>query len=277
MRQLQKEIIGNLKVSPRIEPEAEIRRSINFLKDYLYQNAGLKSLVLGISGGQDSTLAGKLSQMAIEEIRTETNDNQYQFIAIRLPYAVQNDEEDALKALDFIAPDRILNLNIEEATLGVVQALKKEQIEVSDFNKGNIKARQRMVMQYAVAGQFSGVVVGSDHAAESVTGFFTKYGDGAADVMPLWRLTKDQGKQLLQSLNCPADLYQKIPTADLEEDRPMLSDEEALGVSYQTIDRYLTGREVKDHEAAIIEKWYLSSQHKRHLPVTVFDQFWRES
>ncbi|MCR8969986.1 ammonia-dependent NAD(+) synthetase [Facklamia sp. 7083-14-GEN3] len=275
MRPLQKEIIESLKVLPTIEPEAEIRRSIKFLKDYLYQYPTLKSLVLGISGGQDSTLAGKLSQMAIEEMRTETNDSQYQFIAIRLPYAVQNDEEDALKALEFIAPDRILTLNIEEATLGIVQALNKEQIEVSDFNKGNIKARQRMIMQYAVAGQFAGVVVGSDHAAESVTGFFTKYGDGAADVMPLWRLTKDQGKQLLQSLNCPAELYQKIPTADLEEDRPMLSDEEALGVSYRAIDRYLTGYEVSDREAATIEKWYLSSQHKRHLPITVFDQFWR--
>ncbi|MGX7109165.1 ammonia-dependent NAD(+) synthetase [Facklamia miroungae] len=275
MRPLQKEIIENLKVLPHIDPHREIRRSIDFLKDYLQRYPGLKALVLGISGGQDSTLAGKLSQMAITEMREETGDQAYQFIAVRLPFAKQNDEADALKAISYIQPDRVLHLNIEEATEGIVSSLKKESITINDFNKGNIKARQRMIMQYAVASHFSGVVIGTDHAAESVTGFFTKFGDGSADLMPLWRLTKGQGKELLKLLDCPPELYQKVPTADLEEDRPMMPDEQALGVTYQAIDRYLTGESIVDKDAEIIEKWYLASQHKRHLPITIFDHFWR--
>lgn len=275
MRPLQEKIIRELKVQPQIDPAIEVERTLVFLKDYLKANPGLKSYVLGISGGQDSTLAGKLAQMAISQLRQETGKKDYQFIALRLPYGKQHDEEDAIKALDYIDPDYILDLNIQSATDGMVDALSDAQVLITDFNKGNIKARQRMVMQYAVAGHFAGVVIGTDHAAESVTGFYTKFGDGAADLMPLWRLTKGQGRQLLAYLDCPEELYQKIPTADLEDDRPMRSDEEALGVSYQAIDVYLQGEQVSAEAAEKIEAWYLSSQHKRHLPITIFDDFWR--
>ncbi len=91
---LQQEIIRALGAKPHINPEEEIRRSVDFLKAYLKTYPFLKSLVLGISGGQDSTLAGKLSQMAIAELREETGDNALQFIAVRLPYGVQADEQD---------------------------------------------------------------------------------------------------------------------------------------------------------------------------------------
>jgi NAD+ synthase len=83
------------------------------LKDYLKQYPFLKSLVLGISGGQDSSLAGRLAQLAIEELRAETGDATYQFIAVRLPYGVQQDEDDAQKALAFIQPDVSLTVNIK--------------------------------------------------------------------------------------------------------------------------------------------------------------------
>ena len=83
---LQQEIIRELGVVPTIDAKAEIRNSIEFLKAYLQKNPFLKTLVLGISGGQDSTLAGRLAQLTMEEMRSETNDPNYQFIAIRLPY-----------------------------------------------------------------------------------------------------------------------------------------------------------------------------------------------
>lgn len=275
MRPLQAEIIKTLCVKPHIDPEKEVNQTVEFLKEYLRKHKGLESYVLGISGGQDSTLAGKLAQIAIEEMRQESQEKSYQFIAVRLPYGHQNDEQDALAALEFINPDRVLNLNIKMATDSIVKDLKDADIDISDYNKGNVKARQRMIMQYAVAGHFSGAVIGTDHAAESVTGFFTKYGDGASDIVPLWRLTKDQGRQILQYLGCPESLYQKIPTADLEEERPMLSDEEALGVSYETIDEYLQGKNIAQKDAETIETWYLKTQHKRHMPITMFDEFWR--
>lgn len=275
MRPLQQEIITALHVAPKIDPQAEIRRSVDFLKHYLTHYSGLKSLVLGISGGQDSTLAGKLAELAVTELRQETG-KAYQFIAVRLPYGEQADEADAMAAIDFMQADVTTRVNIKPSVDAMVAAVEANDLTVSDFNKGNIKARARMIAQYAIAGANAGVVVGTDHAAEAVTGFYTKFGDGGADVTPLWRLNKRQGAALLKALGAPAHLYEKAPTADLEEDRPALPDEVALGVSYKDIDDYLEGKTVSDKAAETIENWYKKSQHKRHLPITVYDTFWQD-
>ena len=275
MRPLQKEIIKYEHVLPQIDPQKEIRRSVDFLKDYLKENTFLKSYVLGISGGQDSTLAGKLCQMAISEMRDETGDSSYQFIAVRLPYGVQTDAQDAADAVAFQKPDQDLIVNIKPAVDALVASLNEAGQKITDFNKGNIKARERMVVQYAIAGAHNGAVVGTDHAAENFSGFYTKYGDGAADLTPLFRLDKRQGKQMLKFLNCPEHLYQKAPTADLEENKPGLPDETALGVSYKDVDDYLEGCTVSELAAEKIESLWRKSEHKRHLPVTVFDDFYR--
>ncbi|PCR99507.1 NAD synthetase [Lactococcus fujiensis JCM 16395] len=230
---------------------------------------------MGISGGQDSSLVGRLAQLAIEEMREETGDSNYQFIAIRLPYGVQADEEDAQRALKFIHPDQSLVVNIKAAVDGQVAALEDAGVVVSDFNKGNIKARQRMITQYAVAGDTKGAVLGTDHAAENITGFFTKFGDGGADLVPIFRLNKHQGKMLLAELGADSVIYEKIPTADLEDGKPGLADEVALGVTYQDIDNYTEGKKISDEAKEKIEGWYLKTEHKRHLPITIFDDFWK--
>ncbi|MEZ0581829.1 ammonia-dependent NAD(+) synthetase [Erwinia sp. 198] len=273
---LQQEIIEALGVKPTIDAQQEIRTSVDFLKAYLKAYPFIKSLVLGISGGQDSTLAGKLSQLAISELREETGNQDYQFIAVRLPYGNQADEQDCQDALQFIQADRVLTVNIKEAVLASEKALRDTGINLSDFVRGNEKARERMKAQYSIAGMTSGVVVGTDHAAEAVTGFFTKYGDGGTDINPLFRLNKGQGKQLLKALGCPEHLYLKQPTADLEDDRPGLQDEVALGVTYEMIDQYLEGKKIADDAAKIIEGWYLKTEHKRRPPITVFDDFWKK-
>ena len=272
---LQETIIQQLGVKPVIDAQEEIRRSIDFLKRYLKKHPFLKTFVLGISGGQDSTLAGRLAQLAMEEMRAETGDDSYQFIAVRLPYGVQADEADAQKALAFIQPDVSLVVNIKESADAMAAAVEATGSPVSDFNKGNIKARERMIVQYAIAGEHSGAVVGTDHAAEAVTGFYTKFGDGGADITPLSGLDKRQGKALLEYLNAPAHLYEKVPTADLEDDKPMLPDEKALGVSYQEIDDYLEGKNVDSQAATTIENWYKRTQHKRHQPINPADTWWR--
>ncbi len=270
MRPLQKQIIDYEKVKPQIDPEAEIKRSVNFLQDFLLQNH-LQTLVLGISGGQDSTLAGRLCQLAVEQLRQKTGQQQYQFVAVRLPYGKQADESDALAALSWMKPDQVMRVDIKPAVDATVVSIENNKLEISDFNKGNIKARQRMIVQYAIAGDLKGCVVGTDHAAENVTGFYTKYGDGAADLTPLFRLNKRQGRQLLAALGAPAQLYTKVPTADLEDQRPGLADEAALGVSYEDIDNYLEGQEISAQAAQQIETWYQKTAHKRRLPYTVFD------
>lgn len=270
MRPLQKQIIDYEKVKPQIDPEAEIKRSVNFLQDFLLQNH-LQTLVLGISGGQDSTLAGSLCQLAVEQLRRKTGQQQYQFVAVRLPYGKQADESDALAALSWMKPDQVMRVDIKPAVDATVASIENNKLEISDFNKGNIKARQRMIVQYAIAGDLKGCVVGTDHAAENVTGFYTKYGDGAADLTPLFRLNKRQGRQILAALGAPATLYTKVPTADLEDQRPGLADEAALGVSYEDIDNYLEGQKISAQAAQQIETWYHKTAHKRRLPYTVFD------
>ncbi|EMC15614.1 ammonia-dependent NAD(+) synthetase [Streptococcus mutans] len=272
---LQEDIIAQLGVKPKIDAQEEIRKSIDFLKAYMKKHGFLKSYVLGISGGQDSSLAGRLAQLAIEELRHETSDNGYKFIAIRLPYGVQADEDDAQRALNFIQPDVSLAINIKPAVDGEVAALAEAGVQVSDFNKGNIKARQRMISQYAVAGENGGAVIGTDHAAENITGFFTKFGDGGADILPLYRLNKRQGKQLLAELGADKALYEKIPTADLEENKPGIADEVALGVTYNDIDDYLEGKQISPAAQKIIENWWNKTEHKRHLPISIFDDFWK--
>lgn len=272
---LQTEIIEKLGVEPTIDPEVAIRQSIEFMKDYLKAHPFIKTFVLGISGGQDSTLVGRLAQLAMEEMRQETNDSDYYFIAVRLPYGKQNDEEDAKRAMDFINADSQITVDIKPAVDAQVAELTAIGIEVTDYNKGNIKARQRMVTQYAIAGAYQGAVLGTDHAAENLTGFFTKFGDGAADLIPIATLNKRQGREVLKALEAPASLYLKVPVADLEENRPMIADETVLGVSYTDIDDYLEGKTVSKEAQETIENWWKKGEHKRHLPISIKDDFWR--
>jgi len=214
---LQQRIIDELGVRPTIEPAEEIDRRVTFLADYL-RATRTAGFVLGISGGQDSTLTGALCQRAAESLRADGVDAT--FVAVRLPYGVQADEDDAQVALDFIQPDRTIVLNIQpgaDAVSGVLAEALGEPLR--DFVRGNVKARERMVAQYALAGQLGMLVVGTDHGAEAVSGFFTKYGDGGVDVTPLTGLTKRQGAQLLHYLGAPKSVTTKVPTADLEDDR----------------------------------------------------------
>jgi NAD+ synthase len=274
MANLRRRILAELGVQPAIQPKAEIRQRVDFLKDYL-RSTPSAGYVLGISGGQDSTLAGRLCQLAVEELRADGREAS--FVGVRLPYGVQADEDDARIALEFIRPDRSIAVNVQPGADAVAAQTARgmQEPQLRDFVRGNIKARERMVIQYAVAGQLNLLVAGTDHAAEAVTGFFTKYGDGGVDVTPLMGLTKRQGAALLQELGAPASVWEKVPTADLEDDRPALPDEVALGLSYQQIDDYLEGLDVTAEVAAKVESIYLASRHKRALPVTPLDTWWR--
>jgi NAD+ synthase len=279
MGSLREQILAELGVKAAIVPKDEIRRRVGFLTGYV-RAAGAKGFVLGISGGQDSTLTGRLCQLACEELRA--GGHEASFVAVRLPYGVQADEQDAQIALEFIRPDRTITVNVKpsadavaaEAAAGLGELLGGEA-RLRDFVRGNIKARERMVIWYAIAGQLNLLVVGTDHAAEAVTGFFTKYGDGGADITPLTGLTKRQGAALLQELGAPPSVWEKVPTADLEDERPALPDEVALGLRYAQIDDYLEGIEVAPDLAAKVESVYLATRHKRALPVTPLDDWWR--
>ncbi|WP_415902244.1 ammonia-dependent NAD(+) synthetase [Neptuniibacter sp. QD29_5] len=272
-------IIKEMQVLPEIDPAQEISRRVSFIKNTL-KASGLKNLVLGISGGVDSSTCGRLAQLAINELNEESADNNYQFIAMRLPYGVQKDEDDAQLALQFIQPSQSIAVNVKPGVEGihseVTASLAEAQLNQAsdsavDFAKGNVKARERMIAQYEVAGIVGGLVIGTDHSAENITGFYTKWGDGACDLAPLFGLSKRQVRQLAQALGAPALLVDKTPTADLECLAPQKTDEQALGLSYDQIDDFLEGRSVEAEVKQRIIEIYNRTQHKRQPIPTIYD------
>jgi NAD+ synthase len=277
-------IINEMKVLPQINAAFEIKRRIDFIKKTL-KASGLKNLVLGISGGVDSSTCGRLAQVAVSELNAEekiVNGHStilYQFIAVRLPYSIQADEDDAQLALNFIQPTHCLTTNIADATNGIhaetINALSQANILSAneakiDFSKGNVKARSRMVMQYHIAGIVGALVLGTDHSAENITGFFTKWGDGACDLAPLFGLSKRQVRLLAQELGAPNLLINKAPTADLEDLEPGKTDEDALGMSYDQLDDFLEGKPVTAEIQALIINIYKKNQHKRLAIPTIY-------
>jgi NAD+ synthase len=278
-------IINEMKVLPKIDATFEIKRRIDFIKKIL-KASRLKNLVLGISGGVDSSVCGRLAQLAITELNAELDvklkteiETPYQFIAVRLPYSVQADENDAQLALSFIKPTHCLITNIADAANGIhtetINALNQANILSAnegqiDFSKGNVKARSRMVMQYHIAGIVGALVLGTDHSAENITGFFTKWGDGACDLAPLFGLSKRQVRLLAETLGAPDLLINKAPTADLEDLEPGKTDEDALGMSYDQLDDFLEGKPTTAEAQAHIISIYKKTQHKRLAIPTVY-------
>lgn len=281
----QQAIIAEMKVLPEIDVQFEIRRRVEFIKSTLI-NSGLKSLVLGISGGVDSSTCGRLAQLAVNELNqglkadsNETKANEYKFIAVRLPYGVQADEDEAQLALDFIQPSHCLTTNVLDGVDGihreVISALSDSNLLSAsdsqiDFSKGNVKARARMVSQYYIAGILGALVLGTDHSAENITGFFTKWGDGACDLAPLFGLSKRQVRLLAKHLGAPKVLVEKDPTADLEDLAPGKTDESALGISYDQLDDFLEGKKVSSKVCQHIISIYKKTQHKRQPIPTIY-------
>ncbi|MBN3762907.1 ammonia-dependent NAD(+) synthetase [Burkholderia sp. Ac-20365] len=270
----QRQIAAELHVADEFDIAREIERRVAFLADYLRANA-MTTYVLGISGGVDSSTAGRLAQLAVERLR-DAHYEDARFIAMRLPYGVQHDEADAQQALAFIRPDDTLTVDIRPAADAMLASLGASGLPFidasqQDFVHGNIKARQRMIAQYAAASARRGIVIGTDHAAESVMGFFTKFGDGGADVLPLAGLTKRRVRALARALGASDAIAHKVPTADLEMLRPQRPDEDAYGIRYDDIDDFLEGKPVSETVFDTVMRFYDSTHHKRALPYTPFD------
>lgn len=273
----QSQIVAEMKTLPKIDVEFEITRRIDFIKKTLMKS-GLKHLILGISGGIDSCTCGRLAQLAINELNESGSD--YRFVAVRLPYAEQADETDAQLSLDFIQPSANVCVNVQQGSDAIHQstldALAQENLlpkseSLLDFAKGNVKARMRMIAQYEIGGILGGLVIGTDHSAENITGFYTKYGDGACDLVPLFGLNKRQVRALASHLGAPEQLINKSPTADLESLDPGKTDEDALGLTYDQIDDFLEGRKIEPVAEQRIIDIFESTQHKRQPIATIYD------
>jgi NAD+ synthase len=271
-------IIQEMHVMPTIEPQAEIARRVAFIQQQL-ENSGCTNLVLGISGGVDSFTCGRLAQLAVEQLRKKHQREDFQFYAVRLPYGSQKDEQDAQISLDAIQPDHRLSVNIQSATdainrevcASLAQIDNHKTSEAIDFTKGNVKARVRMTSQYQIAGLVNGLVLGTDHSAENITGFYTKFGDGACDLAPLFGLNKRQVRLVAQALGAPHAIVVKTPTADLECLSPQKEDEAVLGISYDVIDDFLEGKPIPQESEKRLLEIYQKTQHKRLPIATLYD------
>lgn len=277
-KNIKQEIISVAGVVPMsdFDVKSAVRDRIDYLKSYV-KNSGMKGIVLGISGGVDSTTAGKLSQLAMSELREEGYDAK--FIAMRLPYKIQKDESEAQEALKFINPDFIVDTNIGNGTDSIFNSvlssihssnLSMDKVCSDDFAKGNVKARMRMIAQYSIAGMYGCLVLGTDHNAEFTAGFYTKGGDGFCDFTVLNGMNKRQVRACAKELGAPEFLWSKVATADLEEDKPQLPDEVALGFTYENMDDFLEGKSVSEEAENKIVNQYFITQHKRELPVGFF-------
>jgi NAD+ synthase len=260
----QREIIEQLGVKPVIDVEEEIRRRVDFLKSYVLESR-TTGLLIAISGGVDSATAAGLCKLATDELKAETGMD-YRTVGVFQPCGEQPDIADSYAVAEALKLEHTVELNIgdsvDEIALEVEHGLKKLGIHrhLSVPGKGNIKARTRMVMQYALAFELNLLVVGTDHASEALTGFFTKWGDGAVDITPLSTLNKRQVRMLARRLGVPDHIIHKTPTAGLWEGQ---TDEGELGISYEDNCDFLEGKEidpaVRDKLITIYEK----TAHKR--------------
>lgn len=265
------EIMNTLGVisTSEFNPEKAVRGRIDYLKNFI-KTTGLKGFVLGISGGVDSSTVGRLAQLACEELRSEGIDAK--FYAMRLPAGVQLDESDAQDAMKFINADVQMTVNIGEASNSIHSAFTVEQNRVDgktglpaslDYHKGNVKARMRMIAQYEVAGYYGLAVASSDHFSEKCAGFYTKHGDGAADIVILNDLNKRQVRLIAKYLGAPENLWNKAPTADLEELNPGKLDDDGFGFPYEYLDDFLEGKAVPAEIEVKIIELYENTRHKR--------------
>lgn len=275
-KNIKEKIMQTLSVTPteQFDVKVAIRERVDYLKRFL-KSTGRRAIVLGISGGVDSTSAGSLAQMAIRELREEGYDSK--FIAMRLPYKTQKDEDEAQAAIKLINADEVVDVNIGNGTDGVFDAVlsglyasglnKDEQVCSEDFAKGNVKARMRMISQYAVAGLHNGLVLGTDHNSENITGFYTLHGDGACDMLVLNGLNKLQVRLIAKEFGASEWLWNKLPTADLEDENPQLADEDSLGITYDEIDDFLEGKEINIESQKLLINRFEATAFKRRMPM----------
>jgi NAD+ synthase len=134
----------------------------------------------------------------------------------------------------------------------------------------NLKARLRMTTLYALAQQNNLIVAGTGNADELYMGYFTKYGDGACDILPLANLTKDDIFTASKLLKLPSRIIERAPSASLFAGQ---TDENEMGVSYNDIDDYLCGKKISESSIKIIERFHKVNSHKFHLPIKPDKQF----
>lgn len=222
-----------------------------FLQDYLTKSS-CDSYILGLSGGIDSSLVAAIAKKAVgkEKLYCYAID-------------IESNKNDILDAKE-VAMQLDLNLEVINLTDTYHSYLKNlDQKELTRLTKSNLKVRMRMVALFAYAQEHRGLVLGTDNADERYVGYFTKYGDGAVDVLPIVHLTKSEVREAAKLYGLSNELVNRIPSAGLFEGQ---TDESEMGISYNDLDNYLLGKKVDSNVEKRIEHLHKISEHKR-IPI----------
>ena len=221
-----------------------------FLCDYL-NDAHCKTYVLGVSGGVDSSLCATIAKSAVGKDKLH---------CVLIPIA---SHEDDLKDALTLVNDLDLKYTVIDATETFnkyVETFKSVGIELDRSTLGNLKARMRMSILYALAQKEGGLVIGTDNADERYVGYFTKYGDGAADILPIAHLLKSEVVEASKMYGIRTSLAERVPTAGLFEGQ---TDETEMGVKYVDLDAFLLGKKIDEVSENRIEHLHRISEHKR--------------
>lgn len=237
--------------------EERINLAVEWLRERV-QAASSQGLVFGVSGGVDSAVVAGLCKRAFPEhsigVIMPSNSNPV-------------DREDALLIANTLSI-KVIEVELTEPHQAILnsvkEALHKQEYSLEErLSQGNLKARLRMATLYTVANALNYLVVGTDNAPESYTGYFTKYGDGGVDILPITSLTKTEVRAWAAQLGLPESIVNRVPTAGLW---PGQTDEKEMGITYDLIDRYLLGEKTPEDVVQKIEKMHRQSEHKRQLP-----------
>lgn len=239
--------------------EQKIQQTVDWLKE-IGENAKINGMLVGVSGGIDSAVVAHLIKRAYPD----------HSIGVILP--IKNSEQDLEDAEELIKSCHIRRLCIDltEENQSLLQKVKlamgdSYQEEYNRMSDANMRARLRMTTLYTIANNLNYMVVGTDNAAEILTGYFTKYGDGGVDILPIAHLLKSEVYEWAKVLGVPQNIINKSPSAGLWEGQ---TDEAELGTSYRYIDDYIQGNEIPQKDREIIESLHKKTEHKRHTPTT---------
>lgn len=239
------------------------QKKIDFTVEWLralVKNANADGLLVGVSGGIDSAVVSFLVKQAFPE----------NSLGVIMP--VKSNPQDRVDALKVTEAAKLKHIEVnltqahEEIFSKVQEAVSAQGDLVEERQRlgdANLRARLRMSTLYTVANNYNYLVVGTDNAAEWHLGYFTKYGDGGVDCVPIANLTKGEVRQWAEILGVPQEIITKAPSAGLWEGQ---TDEEEMGTTYDMVDAYLNGKEIPEQDKKIIEQLHKRSTHKRQMP-----------
>lgn len=241
------------------EIQSKIDAVVKWLREQV-EASGTKGLLVGISGGIDSAVVANLIKRAFPE----------NSLGVIMPIKSNPKDEEHGELVAKACGITYIKVDLSQQHSDILDKVKQQLTGMGAYDEknariadANLRARLRMSTLYTVANNLNYLVVGTDNAAEVYTGYFTKYGDGGVDLLPIASLKKYEVYEWAKVLGVPQEIIDRPPSAGLWEGQ---TDEKEMGTTYECIDAYLDGKEIPERDKKIIERLHKVSEHKRNMP-----------